>query len=293
MLFALVVFLWGLNWSVMKRGLSFVPPATLVMVQYSVSMIALSPVFIILRKRVPTDTGTLVKLVAYSLLYLFQVALMRFGLVGESSGMAAVILYAQPLFVLPLAIPFLKERITIEKIMGATVGFVGVLILFLDRMNSLMLNYAAIMVFSAFLWAVETVYYKKLLSHVDPLVSICFQFLTGTLILVPLCIVTDNFTLPGNWTFILTVLYSSVGSFVVGWSIWLYLLGKEEATVLSSSSLVVPVIALFIGWLTMGEGVGIQSVFGSTLTLGGVYLVNLMNRHRSNRDRHKDSVSRK
>jgi len=292
LLFTLVAFLWGLNWSVMKMGLRFVPPVTLVMAQYAVSIIALSPVFIILRKRVPKDAGTLVKLVAYSLLYLVQVALMRFGLVGESSGMAAVLLYAQPLFVLPLAIPFLKEKITLEKTIGAAVGFAGVLILFLDKMNSLMLNFAAIMVFSAFLWAVETIYYKKFLSHVDPVISVCFQFLTGTLLLVPLCIITNNFTLPGNWTFILTVLYSSVGSFVVGWSIWLYLLGKEEATVLSGSSLVVPVIALFIGWLTMGESVGRQSMLGSTLTLGGVYLVNLMNRRRNNRNRHDGSVSR-
>ncbi|MEM2094811.1 MAG: EamA family transporter, partial [Candidatus Bathyarchaeia archaeon] len=58
----------------------------------------------------------------------------------------------------------------------------------------------------------------------------------------------------------------------------LFLLSKEDATVLSGSSLIVPLLALLIGWRVLGESVGAQSLLGATLTLCGVYLVNAVNR---------------
>ena len=268
----------------MKMGLGFVPPVTLLMEQYVFSVIALSPVFITLRRKIPRDGNTLGKLLFYSLLYLVQMILMRVGLVGESSGMGAVLLYSQPLFVVFLAIPFLKEKVTAPKVVGAVIGFAGVCILFLGRMNSLMLNSAFIMILSAFIWAIETIYYKKFLCKVDPFVAIFIQSLVGTLSLVPVCIMTNSFIFPMNTAYILIVLYSAIGSFAIGWSIWLFLLEHEDATVLSGSSLIVPVLALFIGWQIMGESIGIESVFGSLLTLGGVCLVNLVNRQRNSRN---------
>jgi drug/metabolite transporter (DMT)-like permease len=268
----------------MKMGLGFVPPVTLLMEQYAFSVIALSPIFITLRRKVPRDGNTLGKLLFYSLLYLIQMILMRVGLVGESSGMGAVLLYSQPLFVVFLAIPFLKEKVTTSKVMGAVIGFAGVCILFFGRMNSLLLNYTLIMILSAFLWAIETIYYKKFLYQVDPFFAIFIQSLVGALSLAPVCIMTNSFIFPMNTTYILVVLYSSIGSFVIGWSIWLFLLQHEDAIVLSGSSLIVPVLALFIGWQVMGENIGIESVFGSSLTLGGVYLVNFVNRQRNNRN---------
>lgn len=249
----------------MKMGLGYVPPVTLLMEQYAFSVIALSPVFITLRKKVPRDGNTLGKLLFYSLLYLAQMILMRVGLVGESSGMGAVLLYSQPLFVVFLAIPFLKEKVTAPKIAGSIIGFAGVLILFLGRMNSLMLNFAFIMILSALLWAIETIYYKKFLCQVDSFVAIFVQFLVGTLSLAPICIMTNSFIIPMSMAYILIVLYSAIGSFAIGWSIWLFLLEHEDATVLSGSSLIVPVLALFIGWQILGKASALNLCLGHHL----------------------------
>jgi len=278
LLFLLMAFLWGSNWSVMKIGLRFVPPVPLLTAQYLFSLVAMSPILIFLRSRTPGDRKTLGRLLSYSLLYLVQVALMRVGLVGETSGTASVLLYSQPLFVVFLAVPFLKEKITAAKALGAAIGFAGVCTLFINRMSSLQVNYALVMVMSAFLWAVETIYYKMYLTQVNPFAAIFIQLLTGTLTLVPLSIMTGNLLFPMNGTYILVVLYSAVGSFAVGWSIWLLLLGKEDATVLSGSSLIVPVVALFMGWWVLGEDIGVESILGSALTLSGVCLVNTVNR---------------
>ena len=52
------------------------------------------------------------------------------GLAGESSGIDAVVTYSQPLFVFCLAVPFLGERIVLNRTIGTLIGFLGVVMLF-------------------------------------------------------------------------------------------------------------------------------------------------------------------
>jgi drug/metabolite transporter (DMT)-like permease len=172
--------------------------------------------------------------------------------------------------------------VTTPKLVGAILGFAGVCILFIGRISSLTLNFSLIMILSAFLWAVATIYYKRFLQQVDPFITNFFQLTIGALPLALFCLMTGTFSFPMGLEYTWIILYSSVGSFAIGWSIWLFLLKQEDATVLSGSSFIVPAIALLIGWQFMGENIGIEAAIGSALILGGVYLVNLINRQRIN-----------
>jgi len=270
-----VVFLWGLNWSVMKVGLSFVAPATFTLHRFIVSAVSLAPIALVLRKRIPRDSDTFRKLLLYCLLFILQIMVMTIGLVEESSGIGAVLTYTQPLFVFCLAIPFLEETITATKLLGVVIGFLGVVIFALGKISSFTLDSTLILTLGAFLWAASVVYYKKYLSHVDSFVTTFFQFSVGVLPLAVLSLTTNGFVLPKEVTYLWIILYSSVGNFVVGWVIWLFLLKREEATILSGSSFIIPVIALLFGWQLLGESFKIQSILGAALILGGVCLVNL------------------
>lgn len=284
LLFILLALLWGANWSVMKLGLGFVTPVNLLLQQYVIAFVTLSPIFISLRSRIPRDKTTMGRLLVYSIVYVVQMTLMRWGLVGENSGMGAVLTYLQPLFVFCLAVPFLKEKVTIPKLLGAILGFTGVCLLFIGRIGSLLINSSLIMISSAFLWAVATIYYKRSLQHVDPFITNFFQLSIGALPLALFCFATSTFSFPMSLEYVWIIIYSSVGSFAVGWSIWLLLLKQEDATTLSGSSFIIPGIALIIGWRFMGENIGVEAVLGSALILGGVYLVNLI-RHQKTMDK--------
>jgi drug/metabolite transporter (DMT)-like permease len=259
----------------MKTGLGFVSPTTFVLQRFIVSAVALSPILLLLRKKVPHDRGTLGKLVLLGLINVSSITAMNVGLVNESSGLGAVLSYTQPLFVLCLAIPFLKEKITKMKLLGATIGFIGVVILFRSSMTPLTFNSALIMLLGAFLWAVNTIYYKKCLVKLDPLVANFFQLLVGAFPLIILSIVTNSFILPRDAAYTWIVLYNSVGAIAVGSTVWFFLLKEQEATVLSSSAFIVPVVALLLGWQLMGEDFDAESVLGSALVLLGVIIVNL------------------
>jgi drug/metabolite transporter (DMT)-like permease len=85
----------------------------------------------------------------------------------------------------------------------------------------------------------------------------------------------NSFTIPTNINYAALLAYSSIGALAIGNVIYLFLLQHEEATTLSGSTLIIPTVALLLGWLLLGENLNRESLFGALLTLGGIYLVNV------------------
>lgn len=275
LLFLFVVLLWGSNWSIMKISLGFVAPITLVLHQFIISTIVLSPVIFVSWRKIPRDRNTLGKLLFYSLIVAFQIIAQRVGLSSESSGIGAVFTYTFPLFVCCFATLLLGEKVTATKFFGIMMGFMGVFVLLVAKTSSFMSSSSLILIFGAFLWALTVLYYKKFLTHVDPIITVLFQLPTGILPAAILSLFTNSFVLETRTTYVLTTLYSSIGALVIGGVTWLFLLKEEEANVLSGSSFIVPVVALLFGWGLLGEPIYIESALGSALVLAGLYLVNL------------------
>ncbi len=264
----------------MKVGLSYVPPVCFVLHRFILSTIALSPAFVFMHRKIPRDGPSLLKLLVLCVINAFGIIATNIGLVEESSGIGAVLTYTQPFFVFCLAVPFLKESVTVVKVLGTAVGFLGVVILSLNSIGSFTLNSTFMMILGAFLWAVTVIYYKKLLSHVDPLITSFFQLSVGIIPLAALSFVTGGIVVPRDLNYLWIILYASIGASAIGWTLWLLLLREEDATVLSGSSFIVPMIALIFGWWILGEHIQVRSVVGSVLILAGVYLVNLQVRCR-------------
>lgn len=274
-LFSIMIILWGSNWSIMKMGLHYVQPVTFVLQRFAVSTAVLLPFSLIFRERIPRDRSTLVRLMVLCLIFVSVTLAQAIGLSNESSGVGAVLTYTQPLFVFLLAVPFLKERVTSTKISGAAIGFTGVFVLFINKTGSFTLNSAFIMLSGAFLWAIAAVYYKKFLSHVDPLITHFSQLSVGIVLLILLSLTGSPFTFTNDTSYLEILSISSIGALAIGNVLWFLLLKEEEATTISGSSLIVPPIAILFGWQLLGEGLSIESLLGSALTLGGVYLINI------------------
>ena len=281
LLFATVVVLWGSNWPVMKIGLGFVPPVTFVLHRFLVSAAVLLPAVVLFRKRVPRDRSTLLKLFGLCLIFTAIIVTQALGLFQESSGIASVLTYTQPLFVFCLAVPFLAERITSVKVLGVVVGFGGVVVLFLGRLGAFPVDSILTMLLGAFLWAVSVLYYKKFLAHVDPFVTHFMQMAVGSVFLSMYVFGVTGFAVSTDMNYVVLLLVSASGALAAGNVIWFYLLQKEEATTLSGSSLIIPVVAMFSGWLILNESLYLASVVGAALTLFGVYLVNFRRKERS------------
>ena len=248
-----------------------VPPLLFIL-----SALFLSPLLIFLRRKIPNDKETLVKLLFLGTINVFSMVSTNIGLVYEKSGISAILTYTQPLFVFCLAVPFLNKEARVTRLLGVTIGFSGVVVLSIRKLSSFESFSFSIflLIIGAFLWAVTIVYYKKLLGHVDPVVTNIFQLAVGAGLLASLASVSEGLSFPLVQEYTLIILYISIFASSIGLTLWVYLLREEEATVLSSSSFMIPIAALFFGWLMLGENPELMSFLGVGLIMAGVCLVN-------------------
>ncbi len=274
LLFMTVVMIWSFNWAIMKVALNRVEPLSFVLQVLLLSAATLSPILIFARKRIHADMKTILKLVLLGVINALMMLMTLLGLVHEASGVGAVLNYAQPLFVFFLSILFLKGEAKVGRLLGALMGFSGVVVLSIGG-SLLADSYACFLVAGAFLWAVMILFYKKLLGNVSPVLTCVMQQSVGAACLLPLAIAWDlrSFSFPFEPDYVVMILYSSVLAYGVAAVLWIRLIGEEDVTVLSSSSYLVPATAVILGWFFLGETPGASSILGMSLILLGVYLV--------------------
>jgi drug/metabolite transporter (DMT)-like permease len=275
LLFILTVFIWGLSWSAMKTSLMFVSPLNFSRQTFSFAALALSPILLFNYRRLPRDRKSLGNLLIFSIFNVASTVAMYVGLTNEGSGIASVLVYTQPLFVLVLAVPFLNEKVTSTKVLGGFLGFVGIVFLSLRGLGLLSVESTVLLLLGALLWAAAIVYYKGYMTQIDPLSTNFVQYVISAILVSIVCVCMSDYVFPTNLTYLSTMLYISVVDLVIGWTIWLTLLRSEDATILAGSTFLVPLIALFFGSVLLGERINLQSAFGSALVLLGVYIVNM------------------
>lgn len=276
-LFLLAVLIWGSGWSVMKVALGYVGPLNLALQRFALSALTLCPLLIYARKRIPRDKGTVLRLMLLGMVNVSAIVPMYWGVVYEASGIGAVLTYTHPIFVFCLCVLFLKNEAKRERLLGAAVGFSGVVVLSIGRTTSIQMYSSTgdvLLILGAFMWAVTLVYYKKSLSHVNPALTTPIQQGLSAVFLAPFAVVVEGFSFPIAQPYVVMILYLSVFASGIAMFLWLYLLREEDVTVLSLSSFLIPMVAVFLGWLFLAEDVQERSLLGIGLILAGLYLTN-------------------
>ncbi|MCX8188721.1 MAG: DMT family transporter [Nitrososphaeria archaeon] len=273
-LFSIMVFIWGINWSAMKIGLGMAPVFTFNFHRFLFSTIFLLLLCIIKKVEWIKGAQTNMHIIIYCLTSVFGFTLTTIGLIYESSGISAVLTYTQPIWVFLLSIFILNEVFSLTKFLGIFLGFSGIVILFLKGIGSIGSFSSILIIFGAILWAVSTVYYKMKLENVDPIYLNFYNSWIATLIALTLSLILENPFEVFNLNYFLVTFYSGVFASGIGMTIWVFLLKNESAVTLSSSSLIVPLLALIFSAIILGEEIGYRTIIGSTLVLSGVYLVN-------------------
>jgi drug/metabolite transporter (DMT)-like permease len=271
----IVALIWALNWSVLKIGLRYASPLSFLFQRLLFSAVAMFPLLVILRRRVPRDRRTLKHLFILSMINVLFWISSTLGLSLTSSGVSAVLTYIQPIFVFCLAVAFLGEEADGLRLLGVILGSSGVLILSAGNGTLSGGLYSSLLLLAgAFFWAVTIVYYKKFLAATDPIVTNILQFTIGTFALALISIPINGTYFPPSEVYGYVILYNAIFVAIIAWTLWVFLLREEDAIDVSSSSLVIPIMALFLGWVILGETIELKTLLATLLILTGVYLVN-------------------
>ncbi|HEU4494318.1 MAG TPA: DMT family transporter [Rubrobacteraceae bacterium] len=274
--FALLVLFWGSAFAVVKVGLGYSPPLLFAGLRTLIGGLAMILAAFLwggspnLRRDWPV----------FVLLALFNVALFigfqTYAIVYLPSGSAAVLVYLQPILVGLLAWPILGETLTVAKITGLLLGFLGIVAVSAGSLSGALSPLGVTLgAVSALCWALGTVFFKKYEARVSTLWAVAVPFVAGGVVLTAFGLSVEEWgDITWNAPFVASIMYSGLVGISLAWVIWFALVRAGEASRVASYIFAVPLTAVLIGVLFLDEPLGYTLLIGATFVVSGIYLVN-------------------
>ena len=276
LLFMVVV--WAVNFSVAKVALQELTPLSFNALRFPLAAVLL---VIILRSRgaIPLPTrAELPRVLALGLLgnLLYQMCFI-FGLDRTRAGNASLLLAGTPIITAVLSSMYGHERIRPRVWIGVIATFGGILLVVLGGRGQIEAGRETLvgdllMFAASCAWAFYTVGSRPLVERYGALPITAWTLWIGTAGLVAAGLVdvvrTDWTTVSlGSWA---AVFYAGVLSIGVAYVIWYYGVAKLGNTRTSTYSNIVPVIALAVAWMWLGEVPTAFQLAGTVVILTGV-----------------------
>jgi drug/metabolite transporter (DMT)-like permease len=251
--------LWGGSFFFGKVALADLPPFTVVFGRVSLAALALNLVVLASGQRMPGSPrawgtfavmGLLNNLVPFSLIF--------WGQTHIASGLASILNSTTPLFTVVLA-HFLTrdERLTASRLTGVLVGLAGVVVMIgPDVLGGLRANVLAqgAVLCAALSYALAGIYGRRF-RGTPPLVTAAGQVTATTVMLLPIMLFADRpwtLPLPGVRTWA-AVAGLALLCTALAYVLYFRILAVAGATNLLLVTFLIPVSALLLGGLVLGE----------------------------------------
>lgn len=218
------------------------------------------------------------QLLIVSIMFTFQIGLFYHGLNLTYASRGTLIANLQPFMVLLLAHRFIPEEpITPRKLIGILMGFTGVVCLLSDTngiTGALRIGDGIIFI-TAFIWAANTVYMKKIIPEYHPFQLVLYPMLFAAPFYWTAAFFLDTvmFSQP-NATVVGAILYQGLFTAAFGFVAWSTLLKKYGAVALHSYLFILPLAGVGLGGLVLGEPIASVTLLLALLFIvGGIVVV--------------------
>jgi drug/metabolite transporter (DMT)-like permease len=198
------------------------------------------------------------------------------GIRSTSSGLAALIISANPVLTAVLAVAFLNERMTWRKAAGLLLGIAGVAFVVEGRLSGDVDHPVgiALLVMSLVSLVGGTILYKKFAPKGDLWVGNGVQSLAAGLATLPFAFAFESVgDIVPSWRLVLSIAYLGLFVSVFAYLLWFHLLNVSGATAASSYHFLMPPLGMLFGWLVLGEQVALTDLVGIIPVAIGIYLV--------------------
>lgn len=209
----------------------------------------------------------------------FGLDLVFFNVAIHKTSIANVNLFGSLVcFVLvPIGAIFFKEKIKVDFVIGSLIALAGVFILIKGKGGE-----SVATPFGDFLAFLSMVCYSLFLSFVyglrkkyDTPILMAFASIGSIATLLAVGIPLEGFSLPKDSKTWWILLWIMVFGQLLGQGFFGYIMGKIDAQVSSLILLFSPMIAALMGYVFLGEKLGIYEVIGMTIIVAGVYIAKM------------------
>jgi drug/metabolite transporter (DMT)-like permease len=273
---ATVVLAWGLVWPVNKVILESLSPLWMMALRSAIAAVAMFAVSLALGRLVLPPRRDIPVLLSITLLHMIGFAVLAaWGLRLVPTGRSVVLAYTTPLWVIPGAILFLQERLTARRMIGVSIGLLGLLVLFnplaFDWTNrSAILGNGAIIA-AAILWAASILHIRGHRWQSSPFDLVPWELLLATLILTPMALAT---TAPpaAQWNAKLLALLLFAGVPGTALAYWAAAMASRNLPAVTTALglLTTPVVSVAVAALWLGEPVTAPLITAIVLILSGI-----------------------
>ena len=257
---AVLALVWGVNWPVLKLGVTEIAPLTFRALTLPVAALGLLAIAKASGDsiRVPRALWTRVALLGVANITGWN-GLLLFGVQQLPAGRSAIIAFTMPMWSVLFSLALLNEPLSRRKVAGLALGMLGMGVLLGDDIRHIQRTpTAALLVLAAAVaWALGTVLLRK---WKPPLPQ---NTLTGWMMLVgwlPLAVIAPffddgTFHSPSAAGWFALVYNMFLAGTLAHWA-WYSLARTLPVAISSMSSLPVPIVGVFSGMLLLGERPG-------------------------------------
>jgi len=196
-----------------------------------------------------------------------------------ASGLAALLIATEPMFILVLAWASRQQKISRASALGLALGVVGVAILTgmeVSAKDASLLGMIAVLIGSA-AWAAGVVISPKVKLPSDALARTAVPLVCGAVMLLASAGITGEFH-GLHWSAIslrsiLGLGYLIVFGSIVAFTSYTWLLQRCAPALVATHTYANPVVAVLLGWLLAGEALTLRVVVASIAILGAIVLI--------------------
>jgi drug/metabolite transporter (DMT)-like permease len=272
LLFALGL-IWGGSFFFAKVAVAELPPLTIVLGRVGFAALTLALLLGLIRQPMPRQRGVWCAFIIMGgINNALPFALVVWGQKEIASGLASILNGTTPFFTVVLA-NFLTtdERLTIAKVSGVALGLAGVVIIVgADVLGGLSAGVRGELAClgAAACYALAGIYGRRFKRMgLSPLIAATGQVTASSLLLLPIVLIVDrpwSLTAPSSavWG---AVLGSALICTALGYILYFRILASAGATNLLLVTFLIPVSAILLGTLFLGERLAPRHFLGMTL----------------------------
>jgi drug/metabolite transporter (DMT)-like permease len=276
--FAAIYLVWGSTYLAIRYAVETIPPLVAAGVRHSIAG-AILFAWAWARGFRPTRAHWIAGIALGALFFLIGHGSLHWAEQYVGSGLAALLIATEPMFILVLAWSMGQQKISRLSALGLGLGVLGVAMLTgveLTVKGSSLLGLLAVLL-GSLSWSVGVVISPKLKLPSDALGRTALPTICGAVMLLAAAGLTGEFHAT-HWASIslesvLGLAYLIVFGSVVAFTSYTWLLQKCPPALVATHTYANPIVAVFLGWLLASEPLTLRVVLASGAILAAIVLI--------------------
>src|ERR1035438_5049096 len=276
--FVAIYVIWGSTYLAIRYAVETIPPLVTAGIRHSVAGVIMFA-WAWMRGFRPTRQQWLAGWVLGTFFFLIGHGSLHWAEQYVGSGLAALLIATEPMFILVLAWSTGQQKISRLSALGLALGVLGVAMLTgaeLTVKGSSLLALLAVLA-GSLAWSAGVVVSPKLKLPSDALGRTALPTICGAVMLLAAAALTGEFHAT-HWAgisskSILGLAYLIVFGSVVAFTAYTWLLQRCPPALVATHTYANPVVAVFLGWLLASEPLTMRVVLASVAILGAIILI--------------------